>query len=335
MHGKRFLSVFLAVAFSVLCSGMVFAAPKYVIKVGYIVPETQSDHIIMRDVFKKEVESQSGGQIKVELYPNAQLGGDRELTESVQLGTIQMALPATSALAGFDKRFQALDLPFLFKSKSTAYKALDGELGKKLNQDLPALGMINLGYGENGFRHITNNRGPITKPADLKGLKIRTMENPMHIAFFKLLGANPTPMNFGELYTALQQKTVDAQENPIALIYTSKFYEVQKYCSLTGHVYSATALIMNKKFFDNLPPNLKTIVTKAAHDYVVQQRKLSDKQEKEFLVLLRKNGMVINDLTPAQKEAFVKATLPVYDSFRDVVGGDLIDLAKKIAGTKD
>jgi tripartite ATP-independent transporter DctP family solute receptor len=333
MRKNRFLAILSASVFAALCAGSAFAAaPQYVIKVGYIVPETQSDHIIMRDVFKKDVETKSGGKIKVELYPNAQLGGDRELTESVQLGTIQMALPATSALAGFDKHFQVFDLPFLFKSKQAAYKALDGELGKKMDTLLPAMGMVNLGYGENGFRHITNNRGPITKPADLKGLKIRTMENPMHIAFFKLLGANPTPMNFGELYTALQQKTVDAEENPIALVYTSKFYEVQKFYSLTGHVYSSTMLITNKKFLDKLPGDLRKIVTDAAHRYVVEQRKLSDKQEKEFLVLLKKAGMKINDVTPAQKAVFVKATLPVYDNFKEVLGADLIETAKKVAG---
>jgi tripartite ATP-independent transporter DctP family solute receptor len=333
MRKNRFLSILVASAFAALCAGSALAAdPQYVMKVGYIVPETQSDHIIMRDVFKKDVEAKSGGRIKVELYPNAQLGGDRELTESVQLGTIQMAIPATSALAGFDKRFQVFDLPFLFKSKQAAYKALDGELGRKLDALLPAMGMVNLGYGENGFRHITNNRGPITKPADLKGLKIRTMENPMHIAFFKLLGANPTPMNFGELYTALQQKTVDAEENPIALVYTSKFYEVQKFYSLTGHVYSATMLVTNKKFLDKLPADLRKIVTDAARRYVVEQRKLSDKQEGEFLGLLKKAGMKVNEVTPAEKAAFVKATLPVYDSFKDVLGADLIETAKKVAG---
>ena len=150
----------LAVLLAVVLTGAAFAAPEYVIKVGYILPENQSDHIIMRDVFKKDIEEKSGGRISVELYPNAQLGGDRELIESVQLGTVQVAIPATSALAGFDKRFQVFDLPFLFKSKETAFKALDGELGHKVDELLKPLGMRNLGYGENGYRHITNSRGP-------------------------------------------------------------------------------------------------------------------------------------------------------------------------------
>ena len=319
----------LAAVLAVVLSGSAFAAPEYVIKVGYILPENQSDHIIMRDVFKKDIEEKSGGRISVELYPNAQLGGDRELIESVQLGTVQVAIPATSALAGFDKRFQVFDLPFLFKSKETAFKALDGELGKTVDKLLKPLGMRNLGYGENGYRHITNSRGPIHKPEDLKGIKLRTMENPLHLAFFKMLGANPTPMSFGELYTALQQGTVDGQENPVVLVYTSKFYEVQKFYSLTGHVYSATMLVANDDFFASMPEDLWKIVEDAGKRYVVEQRALAEVQEQEFLEELKKTGLQINDLTPEEKQLFIDATLPAYDQFKDVIGAELVELAKK------
>lgn len=325
------VSVF-ALVLSFIFAGIAFGAakPEYVIKVGYILPETQSDHIIMRDVFKKDIEEKSGGRISVELYPNGQLGGDRELIESVQLGTVQVAIPATSALAGFDKRFQVFDLPFLFKSKEVAFKALDGELGRKVDGLLKPLGMRNLGYGENGYRHITNNRNPIKKPEDLKGIKLRTMENPLHLAFFKMLGANPTPMSFGELYTALQQGTVDGQENPVALVYTSKFYEVQKFYSLTGHVYSATMLVANDDFFAKMPPDLWKIVEDAGRRYVVEQRKLAEVQELEFLEELKRQGLQINELTPEEKQLFIDATLPVYDQFKDVIGQELVELAKKV-----
>ena len=319
----------LAAVLTVVLTGAAFAAPEYVIKVGYILPENQSDHIIMRDVFKKDIEEKSGGKISVELYPNAQLGGDRELIESVQLGTVQVAIPATSALAGFDKRFQVFDLPFLFKSKETAFKALDGELGHKVDELLKPLGMRNLGYGENGYRHITNSRGPVHKPEDLKGIKLRTMENPLHLAFFKMLGANPTPMSFGELYTALQQGTVDGQENPVVLVYTSKFYEVQKFYSLTGHVYSATMLVANDDFFASLPEDLWKIVEEAGKRYVVEQRALAEVQEQEFLEELKKTGLQINELTPEEKQLFIDATLPAYDQFKDIIGAELVELAKK------
>ena len=319
----------LAVLLAVVLTGAAFAAPEYVIKVGYILPENQSDHIIMRDVFKKDIEEKSGGRISVELYPNAQLGGDRELIESVQLGTVQVAIPATSALAGFDKRFQVFDLPFLFKSKETAFKALDGELGHKVDELLKPLGMRNLGYGENGYRHITNSRGPVHNPEDLKGIKLRTMENPLHLAFFKMLGANPTPMSFGELYTALQQGTVDGQENPVVLVYTSKFYEVQKFYSLTGHVYSATMLVANDDFFASMPEDLWKIVEDAGKRYVVEQRALAEVQEQEFLEELKKTGLQINELTPEEKQLFIDATLPAYDQFKDGIGAELVELAKK------
>lgn len=319
----------LAAVLTVVLTGAAFAAPEFVIKVGYILPETQSDHIIMRDVFKKDIEEKSGGRISVELYPNGQLGGDRELIESVQLGTVQVAIPATSALAGFDKRFQVFDLPFLFKSKETAFKALDGELGHKVDELLKPLGMRNLGYGENGYRHITNNRNPVRKPDDLKGIKLRTMENPLHLAFFKMLGANPTPMSFGELYTALQQGTVDGQENPVVLVYTAKFFEVQKFYSLTGHVYSATMLVANDDFFASMPEDLWKIVEDAGKRYVVEQRALAEEQEHKFLDELKKVGLQINELTPEEKQLFIDATLPVYDQFKDIIGAELVELAKK------
>ncbi|MCE5201287.1 MAG: DctP family TRAP transporter solute-binding subunit [Synergistaceae bacterium] len=307
-----------------------YAAP-IKMKVAYVVPEAQSTHIAAEKFFKPYVEKHSNGQIIVELYPNGQLGGDRQAIEAVGLGTIHMTIPAVAVLSGFEPRFQVFDLPFLFNSKQEVYKALDGQLGNKLNALLPPLGLKNLAYAENGFRMITNNRGPITKPSDLAGLKIRTMENPIHMATFRALGANPTPMSFGELYTALQQKTVDAQENPIPLIYTSKFYEVQKYCSLSRHVYAATVLLVNDKWFNSLPKNLQKVLQDAAIIYRTEQRKISDKQDKEMLEGLKKNGMKINDITPEQKKAFIAATANVYDEFTRTVkdGQELIDLAKK------
>lgn len=310
-------------------SGEKEAKETYTIKLAYVVPETQSTHIAARDVFKKYVEEKSNGRIKVELYPNGQLGGDRQAIEAVQLGTIQMTIPAAAVLSGFEPKFQVFDLPYLFKSKEVAYKALDGELGQKLNEMLLKTGLRNLAYGENGFRHITNNRGPIEKPEDLKGLKIRTMENPVHMATFKALGANPTPMSFGELYTALQQGTVDAQENPIPLVYTAKFYEVQDYYTLDGHVYAATVVLINDDFYKSLPEDLQKIVKEGAEKFRDEQRKINTQQEEEMLGLLKKEGMKINELTPEQKQKFIETTLPVYDQFKDELGEDLIELAKQ------
>ena len=329
MKKQLFTTLTLIIAIFLLTNPALSAEKVYKIKLAYLPPEAQSTHIGARDYFKKYVEQKSGGRITVDLYPNGVLGGDRQVIEAVQLGTIHMTIPAAAVLSGFEPKFQVLDFPYLFKDKASAYKALDGELGKKLNSMLLPIGLRNLVFAENGFRHTTNNRNPITKPEDMKGLKIRTMESPVHMASFKALGANPTPMNFGELYTALQQKTVDAMECPIPLIYTSKFYEVQKYCSLTGHFYAATAVLMNENFFQSLPKDLQKIIQDGANLYRAEQRKLSEKQDKEMLQALKKAGMIVNDISPEQKKAFIKATLPVYTEFKSLVGNELIELARK------
>jgi tripartite ATP-independent transporter DctP family solute receptor len=307
-----------------------FAAAEFTIKVGSIVSETHPDMVVMKSVFVPFVEEKSGGRIRVELYPNGQLGGDRELSESVQMGTLQIALPATSVLAGFDKRFQVLDLPFLFTTREAAFEALDGELGEKLNSLLPGMGFGCLGYIENGFRHITNGKKPVTQPDDLKGVKLRTMENAMHIAFFRRLGANPTPMSFGELYTALQQGTVDGQENPATLIYESKFYEVQKYLSTTGHVFSVVILLSSKSFMDSLPEDLRQVVVDAAAAFVKEHRRLMPESEVENMKVLTEMGMAINELTPGQKKPFLDATAPVYEQFEADLTKEIMDLARKV-----
>lgn len=317
----------------VICGGFFAigseAAPEYTIKLSSIVSETHPDIVLMKEVFVPYIEGKSNGRIKVELYPNGQLGGDREITESVQMGTVQMALPATSAIAGFDKRFQVLDLPFLFTSRETALAAFDGELGQMLNSFLPDKGFVNLGFAENGFRHITNSKRPIKTPDDLKGIKLRTMENPMHIAFFKRLGANPTPMSFGELYTALQQGTVDGQENPATLIFETKFYEVQKHMSTSGHVFSAIMLLASKKFMDGLPDDLRKIVEEGAAEWIAAHRKLMPEVEAKNMLVLKEKGMEIYEMTPEDKMLFVEATGPVYDEFEANLTKEVMDMAKK------
>ena len=327
---KKICTVLMVIAAMAVFASSAFAAPDYTIKVGYIGSDTHPTMKAMKDVFVKEIEQGAKGKIKVELYPNAQLGGDREMSEAVQMGTLTMAIPSTSALAGFDKRIQALDLPYLFTTRENAFKAVDGILGSKLNAIMAAKGIDILGYQENGFRHVTNNKRPIKSPADLKGLKIRTMENPMHIAFFKELGANPTPMSWGELYTALQQGTVDAQENPYAMIDDGKFYEVQKYVSETGHVFSFEVLIANKKFIDKLPADLRTLVLKAAKDATIQQRKNMQKEEGAFKAKVIKAGMKANTLSAADKKPFVAATVQVYKQFEKDLGPDLMAIVKQV-----
>lgn len=305
------------------------AAKVYKIKLAYLVAETQSSHIAARDYFKKYVEEKSNGQIILELYPNGVLGGDRQVIEAVQLGTVHMTIPLAGVLSGFEPKFQLLDVPFLFKDKPSVYKALDGDLGAKLNGMLLPLGIRNLTFAENGFRHFANNRGPIHSTADLKGLKVRVIESPVQVVAFKALGASATPMNFGELYTALQQGTVDAIESSTPLFYTSKLYEVQKYFTLADFYYAATAVLINDDFFNGLPDDLRKIIQDGAIVYRDAQRKISAEHEVTMIGDLKKAGIVINELTPEEKKPFIEAMAPVYAEFEKTIGKELFDLARK------
>ncbi|GEN54529.1 DctP family TRAP transporter solute-binding subunit [Halobacillus faecis] len=301
----------------------------YEIQVAHLVSEEQSTHVALES-FIERVEERSDGQLQIEAYPNGSLyASDREAIEAVQMGNLEMTIPAVAPLSGFNSKFMVFDLPFLFKTKEAAYSALDGELGDSLLTDLEDEGFKGLAFGENGFRHILNNEGPIETPSDLEGLKLRTMENPVHTDTFNALGANASPFAFGELYTSLQQGTYDAMESPVSLVYTNKFYEVQDYLTVSGHFYAATILLMNKDFMDSLPEELQTILQEEAETYRDEQRKLASEQDEEFLKELQENeGLKVNELTPEQKEKFIEATQSVYDEYEDEIGADLIEQAK-------
>lgn len=329
---KIFPLLFIAILFMSACgrpstSSSEGSEETYTIRIAHLVPEEQSSHVAAV-TFKEKLEKESDGRIKVELYPNGQLyGSDREAIEAVQLGNIEMTIPAVAPLASFNEKFLVFDLPFLFNSNEAAYKALDGELGQELMADLEKNDLKGLVFGENGFRHMSNNKGPIESPEDVKGLKFRTLENPLHTDTFKAFGANASPFAFGELYTALQQGTYDAMECPVSLYYTNKFYEVQDYLSLTGHVYAATALIMNNDFYNELPEDLKKIVNEASEEYRDEQRGLAQKQDVEFLNKLKENGMQVNELTKEQRDAFREAASSVYDQYVPKIGEDLVNKA--------
>lgn len=305
------------------------APEKIVIKIGHVTAENHSVHITCQE-FEKYVEQQTGGKVDVQIYPNAQLGGDRQMTEAVALGTLHICLPTTSALSAYNPKFAVMDMPFMFKSKEAAFKAVDGELGVKFNELVKPVGIRILGYNDNGIRHISNKVRPINEPKDLKGIKMRVMENPVFIDLFKALGTNPTPMSFGELYTGLQQGTVDGQENGASLVYASKFYEVQKYYSLTGHLVSIVAIIVNDKFYEGLPADIKQVVNDGVKKYMVDmQRDMETKGESEYLKKLEEAGMKINTITPENYKKFVDAVKPMHEKYKATIGQDFFDLALK------
>lgn len=303
------------------------SAAEHKIGVSYTTPETGATHL-GAEKFKKLVEESTDGKVAVELYPNGQLyASEREAVEATQAGNIEMTIAASAPVAGFDERFSVLDLPFLFPDHETAYEALDGELGQELLDGLTEIGLVGLGYGETGMRQFSNNERPIEKPEDLDGLKIRTMENEVHIDTLKEYGANASPFAFGELYSALQQNTYDGMENPINLIDQMKFYEVQNYLTISNHAYTATVGFMNEDFYNNLPEDIQEKVNDATVESMDYQREEARQQDDDGMEVIEEQ-MEINELTDEQKQNFVEKAQPIFDKYEDKVGSELMELAK-------
>lgn len=297
------------------------AAKAKVLRVGHTLTD-DSHYGVGLKKFAELVKEKSKGSLEIQVFGNSKLGNERDLIEGVSLGTIEMCLSSTGPLPSFSKQFMVFDLPFIVKDKAKFYGVMDGPIGQGMLDALGTKGIKGLVFFENGFRHLTNSRHPVKEPADLAGLKIRTMENPVHLETFRALGANPSPMPFGELFTALQQKTMDGQENPLILIKTSKFNEVQKYLSLTGHFYSPAVLLINDKLYKSLTPDQQKALLDAAKEARDYERKFINDNEKKTLEDLKKAGM---EVTEPDKAAFQKATEPVYKKFEGEIGKDLID----------
>jgi tripartite ATP-independent transporter DctP family solute receptor len=265
------------------------------------------------------------GKYTVQVYANAQLGDDVRATEAVRMGTLEMVTTSASPLTGLVPEFNVFDLPFIIPSEKAADAIFDGPIGAKLAAALESKGIKLLAYYENGFRQLTNSAREVKTPADMKGLKIRTMQNPIHLEAFRAMGANPTPMPFSEVFTALQQKTIDGQENPIPTIWLSKFYEVQKFVSLTGHVYGPHIMLMGKKLWDSFPAADQKIIAEAAKESAVYQRSINRQMNRDFVDNLRKAGVTVTELTPEQHKAFVDACASVYATWEPKIGKALLD----------
>jgi len=244
------------------------------IRWGHLQPK---DHPVSAGAnkFAQVVEQKSGGKIKVREFPNSSLGSEMQQQSALQGGTQEMMSASTTTLVGIVREFGVLDFPFLFANEKQADATLDGPIGARLLERLPEHGLIGLAYWENGFRNVTNSKRPITRAEDLAGLKIRVMQNPVYMDTFKTVNANPVPMAFGELFTALETKTVDAQENPYSIILGNKFNEVQKYLSVTRHSYNAFIVLMSKQFWDKLSMAERQIMLDAAAEARSYERQLA------------------------------------------------------------
>ena len=309
---KRFtlLTLVLVLGLAVICASPALA--KTTLKLATVTPTKHAYNEGARE-FARLIKEGTNGEVVIKVYPGGQLGkGERELVEGMQMGIIDIAVTSTGPLSNFSPDMGMVDLPFLFLSNEHVDKVLDGPVGRKLLDGLEKANLKGLAFMENGFRNFTNSARPLEKPEDLKGLKFRTMENPVHLASVRSLGAQAVPMSWGEVYTSLQTGVIDGQENPVAIIWVNKMNEVQKYLSLTGHFYSPAPLTMSKRKFDKLKPEWQELFIKAALEAAAFERKFIRDAEIKQVEDLKSWGM---DVRTVDKQLFVEAMKPAYTDF--------------------
>lgn len=281
-----------------------------------------SHYAIGAEAFIAKLGELSDGAFTGNQAPAGQLGGERDMIEGLQIGSLDVVITSTGPLGNFVPEVYALDLPFLFRDYDHARKVLDGEIGKELLDKINGNQLVGLAWSENGFRHVTNSQRPVRTPADLDGLKLRTMENRVHMEAFSQMGAAPTPMAFPELFTALQQGVVDGQENPVTVITASKFWEVQSHVSLTGHVYSPAVILAAPSLMESLTEEQRSWFFEAAAASAVATRAEVNRLEEAGVALLRENGMEV--IVDIDKAPFAKLAAPAYSVYTDQHGPELV-----------
>lgn len=325
---KFWLPIVLALIGAVAVSEVALAGPT-TLKLATVESTNinESPALAAATVFKSIVEAKTGGNVLVNLHPGQQLGNERELIEGLRLGNIEMAITSDGPVGGFFEPILVLGIPYAFPDTTVAWRVLDGPFGKSLMEEMrKKTGIRCLAITENGFRHFTNNRKVIKTPADMDGLKIRTMENPTHMAIVRSLGANPTPISFGELYSALQQGTVDGQENPIAVLYMIKGYEVQKYLTLDGHVYNPSFIWINDKVFEKLEAPYRSVLQQAAMVANAVKRAGVAVAEATKLSEMGQKGMKVYQPTSEEIAQFKgKSQAPVIAELKKVVDPQWVD----------
>lgn len=274
--------------------------------------------------FAELVQAKSGGKIKVNLFPGGVLGGDAPTVSAIQGGTIEMASMNSGIFASQVKEFAVYDFPFMFANSKEADAVVDGPFGKKMHARLEAKGLIGLSYYELGFRSITNGKRAINKVEDLAGLKLRVIPNPINVDWVKALGANPTPLSFPEVYAGLEQGAIDGQENPVTVIAANKLYEVQKHLVLTNHQYNPQSVVISKKFWDTLSVAEKKIIADAATESSTYERLQARDQAKTALDTIKKAGVQVTELSPAEMEKMRDKMRPVVAKYAVAVGQDVV-----------
>jgi TRAP-type transport system periplasmic protein len=296
------------------------------------------DHPVGAGVKKMQevLAAKSGGKMKMSAFWGGSAGGDLQATQALRAGTQEMVVSSSSPLVGIVKELGAFDLPFLFANEKEADAVLDGPAGAFFNKKLEEAGLVNLAYWENGFRNLTNSKRAVTKVEDFDGVKVRVMQNNIFLDTFKTLGTNAVPMAFGEVFTALETKTIDGQENPFVTINTSKFFEVQKYLSVTRHAYTPFLVMYSKKMFDGLSKDEQAALREAAIEGQKVQRATIRAQDGKALADLKSKGMQVNEITPAEQKRMFEKVKPVYEKNAATIGADainvVVDALKKSRG---
>ncbi|MBU0588903.1 MAG: TRAP transporter substrate-binding protein [Gammaproteobacteria bacterium] len=296
------------------------------------------DHPVGLGVKKMQevLNAKTGGKIKINAFWGGAAGGDLPATQALRAGTQEMVCTSSSPLVGIVKELGAFDLPFLFANEKEADAVLDGPAGAYFNKKLEAVGLINLAYWENGFRNLTNSKRPVNKAEDFDGIKLRVMQNNIFLDTFKTLGTNAVPMAFGEVFTALETRTIDGQENPFVTIETSKFNEVQKYLSVTRHAYTPFLILYSKKLWDQLNPQEQAVLREAAMEGQKVERAANRALNEKSLVSLKAKGMMVNDISPAEQRRMFEKVKPVYDRSIPAIGNEavstVLDALKKARG---
>ncbi len=297
------------------------------------------DHPVGAGVKKMQevLAAKSGGKLKITAFWGGSAGGDLQATQALRAGTQEMVVTSSSPLVGIVKELGVFDLPFLFGNEKEVDAVLDGPAGQYFNKKLEEAGVVNLAYWENGFRNLTNSKRAVNKVEDFDGVKVRVMQNNIFLDTFKTLGTNAVPMAFGEVFTALETKTIDGQENPFVTINTSKLYEVQKFLSITRHAYTPFLVLYSKKMFDTLSPQEQALLREAAVEGQKVQRATIRAQDGKALAELKTKGMVVNEISPAEQKRMFDRVKPVYDKNAATIGAEaintVVDALKKARGT--
>jgi TRAP-type transport system periplasmic protein len=296
------------------------------------------DHPVGAGVKKMQevLTAKSGGKMKMNAFWGGSAGGDLQATQALRAGTQEMVVTSSSPLVGIVKELGVFDLPFLFGNEKEVDAVLDGAAGAYFNKKLEEAGVVNLAYWENGFRNLTNSKKPVNKVEDFDGIKVRVMQNNIFLDTFKTLGTNAVPMAFGEVFTALETKTIDGQENPFVTINTSKFFEVQKYLSVTRHAYTPFLVLYSKKLWDQLSKDEQAALREAAIEGQKVQRATIRANDGKALAELKAKGMAVNEITPAEQRRMFEKVKPVYDKNAATIGADainvVVDALKKARG---